>query len=369
MPGNNTRMLDCALDALSRGFSVFPCGVRSKIPAFELTEHGCKDATTDEARVREWWARGAKWNIAVLNGTVVDCDTGIDDLRGARNFAMLSDLPPTLAIRTGRRSSYGVQFHFSGQSVSGNYLANGVSGEVRSGNLNGLFAGSVHPETGAEYAIAIDLPRAAVPDNILRDFRTDGTGLRTGTGRISGQEYTPIDIETARERYHSVLFRAATAPKGTRHHAANNVAYFAARGLLAGIFAEQTFQGVLLSPGFSEIEIKLQIYSAVKTRYARGERNIRKMLSDSWESGIQAGRLSLDLYAEDFADLQSLSDDERFQHGWDGICSDFSCAVECRDYMAQVLKAAGCADVSRILKASKIDEMVAFQHAFERTLK
>jgi len=49
------RLLRAALVYAERfGFAVFPCKPRGKTP---LTEHGCKDATRDTARIREWWER------------------------------------------------------------------------------------------------------------------------------------------------------------------------------------------------------------------------------------------------------------------------------------------------------------------------
>ncbi len=47
------------------GFPVFPCKPRSKQP---LTEHGFKDATTDQKRVTEWWQEWHYANIAMPTG-------------------------------------------------------------------------------------------------------------------------------------------------------------------------------------------------------------------------------------------------------------------------------------------------------------
>jgi hypothetical protein len=359
-------LLESALDAVAYGFSVFPCMPCDKIPCGELVFHGVKDATRDPAQVFKWWSLKPTCNIGVCDGTIVDCDSGLTNLQEARNFGLLNRFPPTLTIRTGRRDAFGVQFHFTGQSVSGLYRANNVTGEVRSGNLYGLWAGSVHPISGARYEIAIDLPRAVVPENILADKRTDGTGR--GKTVHGGEEYEALDIESARERYGTLLFRAAHAVRGSRHHNANNVCYYAARLLLAGGFEEQRVGDVVVFPALGERDIKTAIYHAVRSLYARGERNLERMLRDSWESGLKAGRLALTLYNEDFRVLQSLADDLVFQRAWDGNCSDFNGAIETRAYMARVLTAAGCTDVDRVLKSSRIDPLVEFQLAFEGKL-
>ena len=64
------------------GFAVFPCKPRGKEP---ITKHGFKDASRDEAKIRNWWTRAPNANIGIATGTqsgliVVD----IDSLEGAR---------------------------------------------------------------------------------------------------------------------------------------------------------------------------------------------------------------------------------------------------------------------------------------------
>jgi len=350
-------LLDGALTALVQGLAVFPCVPRDKLPHGKLVTHGVKDATHDEAQVREWWAIQPDCNIGVTGGTIVDCDSGLQNLEEAKNFALLNGLPASLAVRTGRRDAFGVQFHFSGQSVSGLYRANNVSGEVRSGNLYGLWAGSVHPISGEKYEVVIDLPRAECPPDLLMAFRTDGSGSRMG--RFGGKNYEAIDLWTARERYSNLLYKAAHALKGQRHQTANNVCYFAARAFLAGVFDEYTICDAIVFPAVSEAEIKWEIYRAVAPLYSEGERDIEKMLRDSWESGVRKGRLALNLYAEDYLVLGELSDDDRFQRCFDGDTSDFPDAVTAKAYMELRLIEVGATDVPRILRATRILDAVA----------
>jgi hypothetical protein len=155
-------LFDCALDAVRRGFKVLPVLARQKLPAGRLVPHGCADATTSEALVRQWWSEYPQLNIGITGGVIVDVDSGIDSLEAALTWAKSMGLPETLAIRTGRRSSYGIQFHFTGQTQSGPYSIGGVSGEIRCQNQYGLFAGSVHP-SGSRYELAADAPRAPWP--------------------------------------------------------------------------------------------------------------------------------------------------------------------------------------------------------------
>jgi bifunctional DNA primase/polymerase-like protein/AAA domain-containing protein len=69
--------LDAALGlAQQLGWAVFPLARGGKTP---LTEHGCKDATTDVARIIEWWTSEPRANIGIATGaasgiTVLDVD-------------------------------------------------------------------------------------------------------------------------------------------------------------------------------------------------------------------------------------------------------------------------------------------------------
>jgi hypothetical protein len=63
-------ILQAALWYASVGLHVFPLKPAGKIP-YPGT-HGCKDATTDEAAIREWWDRWPDSNLGIATGIVVD---------------------------------------------------------------------------------------------------------------------------------------------------------------------------------------------------------------------------------------------------------------------------------------------------------
>lgn len=66
--------LEIALELANRSLPVFPCKVADKTP---YTTHGFKDAVTDPARIRQWWARWPDALIGVPTGikfVVVDAD-------------------------------------------------------------------------------------------------------------------------------------------------------------------------------------------------------------------------------------------------------------------------------------------------------
>ena len=59
------RNLRAALAYAKAGWRVFPCIPGEKVPA---TSHGVKDATTDPAQIRAWWARNPGRNVAIATG-------------------------------------------------------------------------------------------------------------------------------------------------------------------------------------------------------------------------------------------------------------------------------------------------------------
>lgn len=339
--------LENALVALHRGFQVFPCYPRTKKPAGEIVPNGVKQATTDERQVRIWWAYNPDYNPAVTGGVIVDCDSGLGGLHEALTFAKLNGLPNTLVVRTGRRTSYGAQFHFAGTTENRPYTANGVTGEVRCRNQYGMAPGAIHPDTGERYEIVIDLPRAPWPAAAILGGR-----VRKFAPRDPGEEITTT-TEGARETFVNLLYEARHAKAGFRNHSAHAVTWFAARAFLAGVF------------NATSEEIGKQIFEAVNPHYRLGERDVSRMLRDSWRYGLAAGRLRLELYASDFVCLKKLSDDLRFQRSWDGDTSDFPCATDAKEYMRSVLEEAGCEEVERVLKASRINEAVANQLSVE----
>jgi hypothetical protein len=363
-------LAESALDAVARGLKVHPLYPRTK--DHPATAHGSLDASSDVAQVERWWASNPNFNIGCTAGVVLDIDEGLTNIQELRNFLLLNGIPLSLAVRTGGRPGFRCQLHFSGVGPRFHYTANHCSGEVRGAGWYGLWVGSVHPDSGERYELLLDLPVQPWRDEYLREGQIGGSRIgrsRIGRSRIGGEDYEPVDIETARERYGNLLFRAAHALRGSRHHNANTVCYYASRLLLAGGFEQQSFQNVVIFPALTEEEVKRQIWRAVRPLYTRHERNLERMLRDSWSSGLSQGRLALTLYNEDFRVLQSLSNDPKFQNAWDGNCVDFNGAIEARAHMVRVLTAAGCTDIDRVLKSSRIDALVAFQLEFERSLK
>ncbi len=93
-------MLDCALDYLSRGWSVIPLRTKSKKPLIPWEQFQSRLAT--EAEVRDWFERTPDLNIGIVTGKlsglfVVDLDDGEE---GATSWARLCHSYGCAALKT-----------------------------------------------------------------------------------------------------------------------------------------------------------------------------------------------------------------------------------------------------------------------------
>ena len=102
-------IVNSALGLAAKGKKVFPCRAGAKEP---LTARGFKDATTDSAMLRRWWAQHPAANLAIATGEqsgVIVLDVDVDPEKGKDGEAALTTLlakhgplPATLIVRTPR---------------------------------------------------------------------------------------------------------------------------------------------------------------------------------------------------------------------------------------------------------------------------
>jgi putative DNA primase/helicase len=100
-------MLDVALEHARRGWAVFPLAPGTKRPLIAKASggNGCKDATTDEAKIREWWQAEPRANVGIATGKISgidvldpDGEAGADTAKKlAKEFGGFGD---TLRVRT-----------------------------------------------------------------------------------------------------------------------------------------------------------------------------------------------------------------------------------------------------------------------------
>jgi len=87
-----TTMLDAALAYARHGIPVFPLVPKAKHP---LTKNGFKDASTDEAKIREWWEKTPDANIGMPTGLVTRRSVIDEDnkpWKGATGSKTMADL-------------------------------------------------------------------------------------------------------------------------------------------------------------------------------------------------------------------------------------------------------------------------------------
>ena len=160
------------------GLPVFPCN--GKTPA---TPHGCKDATTDPARIAEWWG-GSTYNVAIATGNgIVVLDVDADHERGKFGDETLEaleqqygKLPDTWTCLTG---GGGVHYYFACADPAltvGAGFAPGLDYRGAGGYV--IAPPSIHPETGRAYeweasSTPTSVPLAPLPDWLHRLMRQD----------------------------------------------------------------------------------------------------------------------------------------------------------------------------------------------------
>ena len=140
-----------ALAYTRRGWRVFPCAPRGKVP---LTAHGLKDASTDEKQLTDWWDRWPSANIGVATGAesgffVLD----VDGKDGNESLATLErehgPLPTTVEAKTGGGGRH-LLFKHPGQAVKNSAGRLGPGLDVRGDGGYIVAPSSIHP-TGKSY--------------------------------------------------------------------------------------------------------------------------------------------------------------------------------------------------------------------------
>ncbi|GAB3718774.1 bifunctional DNA primase/polymerase [Nocardiopsis nanhaiensis] len=110
--------LQAALDLAARSWPVFPCAPGAKEPLGALVPHGVKDATTDPARITDWWTRCPDANVAIATGApavdVFDVDNkpdgdGFDAMERAKIAGLLAG-----ACALVRTPSGGLHLYYAG---------------------------------------------------------------------------------------------------------------------------------------------------------------------------------------------------------------------------------------------------------------
>ena len=146
---NSQSVIKAALKYAARGWAVFPIMAGTKKPR---TAHGFKDATTDPAKIKEWYRRNPDDGVAIATGPrsgllVVDVDE--DEEKGKHGLDTLEDwqllhdsLPATLTARTGRGGKH-LYFSYNGELRSATAVREGIDVRAAAGYV--VAPPTIHP--------------------------------------------------------------------------------------------------------------------------------------------------------------------------------------------------------------------------------
>lgn len=158
-------MKGIAIEHAKKGIAVFPCKVKSKMPA---TAHGHKDATTDLDQIEKWWTDNPNYNIGAVPMSggyiVLDCDIFTEDEvesgrattdeKNKRLQAVINDLELKHTRGVGSYKGYHLWYQIPeghvGEIKNKKLLGGRI--DVRGSNGYVMLAGSIHPN-GCKYEI------------------------------------------------------------------------------------------------------------------------------------------------------------------------------------------------------------------------
>lgn len=257
-------LLEQALVHARNGVPVFP--LAGKRP---ITDNGLHDATTDEDQIREWWADRPDANVGIPTGAVsglvvvdVDGPEGEDTL--AQLEAENGRLPVTMEVTTGKgRHLYFT--HPGGHVKSGAGERSGLGKGVDIRGDGGYVVGpkSVHPETGAVYAVTEASPPNTMPEwvgerrdrdrteeaeSILERLRDKARGV---TDRLPPfplpERETDVGTRKAlRQLAHEAALVANETEQGGRNHLLNETCYVVGRWIAGGYLDQDYAVDVML---------------------------------------------------------------------------------------------------------------------------
>lgn len=166
--GKRQDLLSDALAYAAKGWPIFPCEPAGKDPIAHLAPQGFKNATTDPAIIRDWWAQVPDANIGLALSAAgmmaVDADLYKPDCQ-FEAWNAEHPLPATLTQRSARGGT-----HFLFQAEPGaKYLGKPAFGV--DGKHNGYILLAPSRFAGGAYAWQNDLPPAPAPAHLKRPER------------------------------------------------------------------------------------------------------------------------------------------------------------------------------------------------------
>jgi hypothetical protein len=187
--------LDHALEAVRRGFSVFPLVPNTKRPAIENWQNL---ATTDETIIRGWWSQWPEANPAITAAGHIILD--IDPRNGGdKSFkqllqlqAMADQMPPTTLVSKTQSGGFHVIFRHDGARVrnGANVLGRGI--DVKSDG--GYIVAPGASIEGRPYAWANDAKIADAPAWLVDRCRAKKLKTASAGKRVVEEDDVGIEL-------------------------------------------------------------------------------------------------------------------------------------------------------------------------------
>src|ERR1017187_5513713 len=260
--------LDAALAYAARGLHVLPCQPRSKLPA---SGHGHRDATTDSAKITQWWDAMPRANVAMAcapSGVMV---LDVDPRHGGdRTLAALEvelgKLPETVEARTGGPDG---GRHLVFRAPSGRLV--GTLGDGLDVKHDGyvIVAPSVHPSGGVYDWVRspVEHEPAALPPAWIERMIKPAAIPSTNSARMPAA--TTNGTPYGRAALDAELERVKTAPEGQRNSRLNAAAHSLAQ----------------LHAGGEAGDAREELVAAAMTA-GLPEGEARKTVDSGWRSGL-----------------------------------------------------------------------------------
>lgn len=276
---NSETLLPSALEYASMHLFIFPCNPQKE----PITEHGFKDATDDEAVIREWWEKHPRALIGVdcgrSNLVVFDLDrkNGVD---GVTNFSQLCDEMgiSTAGANVTRTPSGGMHLIYSYDHSnipirnSASVIASGV--DVRGAGGYVIFPPS--RSCSGKYNIEGNWsnPPLQLPEN-LADL-----ALNKSQTTALDKTHSPIrldDPHTAQETLEREIYKVKSCQYGNRNDQLNKSTY-----LIGKLVGEKHLQR-------DDVENR---FRAAATECGLENREIDRTISSGLDAGIRDSQSS-----------------------------------------------------------------------------
>ena len=281
------KTLAMALDCAELGIAVLPTNNATKSP---LTAHGCHDATTNVAQIKEWWATFPNAMLGIATGQisglfVLDVDTH-GDTNGYASLSALEaehgKLPDTYQVET---ASGGRHFYFrypENRTIKNSAGKVGVGLDIRGDGGYVIAAPSVRAD-GKSYRVYRDADIVDAPEWLLELAETkEAPSMSMGGFTYSdGSERAVSNPEAYKKSILENEIKAlADAPEGERNHTLFRVAANLYGYVSGGTFDEYEVYSALIGACYANglMADKTEVERTIKSAKNAGVKSPKKII-------------------------------------------------------------------------------------------